>query len=102
MRPGFEGGQLPIIKRLPEKRGFNNVFRIEYTTVNTGSLNRFDSGSEVTPEGLLASGLVKSLRNPIKILAGGDVDRPLTIKANKFSASAKARIEAAGGKVEEI
>lgn len=102
MRPGFEGGQLPIIKRLPEKRGFNNVFRTEYNTVDTGNLNRFDSGSEVTPEGLLASGLVKSLRNPIKILAGGDVDRPLTVKANKFSASAKAKIEAAGGKVEEI
>ena len=102
MRPGFEGGQLPIIKRLPEKRGFNNVFRTEYCTVNTGSLNRFDAESEVTPEGLLASGLVKSLRKPIKILAGGDIDRPLTVKANKFSASAKAKIEAAGGKVEEI
>jgi large subunit ribosomal protein L15 len=65
MRPGFEGGQLPIIKRLPRKRGFNNIFRIEYSTVSIGSLSAFESASEVTPEKLLAAGLIKSLRNPI-------------------------------------
>jgi large subunit ribosomal protein L15 len=101
VRPGFEGGQLPLIKRLPRKRGFVNIFKTEYSTVNLGELNKFESGSEVTPETLLAAGLIKTLANPIKILADGDIDRPLTIKANKFSASAKAKIEAAGGKVEE-
>ncbi len=102
IRPGFEGGQLPLIKRLPRKRGFTNIFRTEYSTVNIGSLNTFESGSEVTPEKLVAAGMVKSLRNPIKILADGDINHPLTIKANKFSASAKAKIEAAGGKAEEV
>ena len=102
MRPGFEGGQLPLIKRLPRKRGFVNIFRTEYSTVNIGALNAFESGSEVTPEKLVAAGMIKSLRNPIKILADGDINYPLTVKANKFSASAKAKIEAAGGKAEEV
>ena len=102
MRPGFEGGQLPIIKRLPQKRGFVNIFRKEYSVVNVGSLNIFDSGSEVTPDILLAAGLVKSRRDPIKILASGDINHPLVIKANKFSTTAKAKIEAAGGKAEEV
>lgn len=102
MRPGFEGGQLPLIKRLPEKRGFTNIFRTEYSVVHLNELSKFESGSEVTPELLLAYGLVKSLRLPIKILADGDIDRPLTVKANKFSAAAKAKIEAAGGKTEEV
>jgi large subunit ribosomal protein L15 len=102
MRPGFEGGQLPLIKRLPRKRGFVNIFRTEYSTVNISRLNTFEPGSEVTPEKLVAAGMVKSLRNPIKILADGDINHPLTIKANKFSASAKAKIEAAGGTAEEV
>jgi len=102
MRPGFEGGQLPLIKRLPQKRGFVNIFRTEYSIVHLDKLSKFESGSEVTPEVLVASGMVKSLRYPIKILADGDIDRPLTVKANKFSAAAKAKIEAAGGKVEEV
>ncbi len=102
MRPGFEGGQLPLIKRLPRKRGFVNIFRTEYTFVNIDKLNIFESGSEVTPEKLVAAGVVKSLRHPIKILAGGDITYPLSVKANKFSAAAKAKIEAAGGKAEEI
>jgi large subunit ribosomal protein L15 len=101
MRPGFEGGQLPLIKRLPRKRGFTNIFRVEYSTVNVGSLNEFESGAEVNAELMLAAGLIKSLIKPIKILADGDIDRPLTVKAQKFSASAKAKIEAAGGKAEE-
>ncbi len=102
MRPGFEGGQLPLIKRLPRKRGFVNIFRIEYSIVNIDRLNIFESGSEVTPEKLVAAGVVKSLRYPIKILADGDINHPLLVKANKFSAAAKAKIEAAGGKVEEV
>ena len=102
MRPGFEGGQLPLIKRLPRKRGFVNIFRTEYTPVNIDKLSIFASGSEVTPEKLVAAGVVKSLRHPIKILARGDIAHPLSVKANKFSAAAKAKIEAAGGKAEEI
>ncbi len=102
MRPGFEGGQLPLIKRLPQKRGFVNIFRIEYNIVNLNKLNIFESGSEVTPEKLVAAGIIKSLRHPVKVLAEGDIAHPLVIKANKFSAAAKAKIEAAGGKVEEV
>jgi large subunit ribosomal protein L15 len=102
MRPGFEGGQMPLIKRLPEKRGFTNIFKTEYSTVNIGQLSVFESGSEVTPEKLVALGIVKSLKHPIKILAVGEMAHPLVIKANKFSAAAKAKIEAAGGKAEEI
>ncbi len=99
---GFEGGQLPIIKRLPRKRGFTNIFKTEYSTVSVESLNAFEPGSEVTPEKMLAAGVLKSLKNPVKILADGDIKHPLTVKANKFSASAKAKIEAAGGKAEEV
>lgn len=103
MRPGFEGGQLPLIKRLPQKRGFSNIFfRTEYCIVSINRLNIFESGSEVTPEKLVAMGIVKSLRHPIKILANGDISRPLVVKANRFSAAAKAKIEAAGGQVEEV
>jgi large subunit ribosomal protein L15 len=102
MRPGFEGGQLPLIKRLPRKRGFTNIFRTEYSTVNVGTLSAFESGSEVTPEKMVAAGMVKSLRKPIKILADGDIKHPITVKANKFSASARAKIETAGGKAEEV
>ncbi len=101
-RPGFEGGQLPLIKRLPRKRGFTNIFRMEYSPVNLESLNTFEPGSEVTLEKLVAAGMVKSLRNPIKVLGDGEITHPLTVKANKFSASARAKIEAAGGKAEEV
>ncbi|MBN2238551.1 MAG: 50S ribosomal protein L15 [Dehalococcoidales bacterium] len=102
MRPGFEGGQLPMIKRLPEQRGFTNIFRTEYTVVSVGSLNRFESGSEVTPEELIAAGLVRNMKNPVKILADGELQNPITVKAHKFSAAAKAKIEAAGGTAEEV
>ena len=102
MRPGFEGGQMPLIKRLPEKRGFTNIFRAQYSTVNIDQLSVFEPGSEVTPEKLVAAGIVKSLSRPIKILGGGEISRPLVIQANKFSAAAKAKIEAAGGKAEEV
>jgi len=99
---GFEGGQLPLTKRLPQKRGFVNIFRTEYSLVNLDKLNVFEAGSEVTPEKLAAAGVVKSLRYPIKILARGNINHPIVIRANKFSATAKAKIEAAGGKVEEV
>jgi len=102
MRPGFEGGQLPLIKRLPRKRGFVNIFKTEYSIVNINRLNIFEAESEVTPEKLVAAGVVKSLKHPIKILAEGDIKHPLLVKANKVSAAAKAKIEAAGGKVEEV
>ena len=102
MRLAFEGGQLPLIKRLTRKRGFTNISRIEYNTVSVGKLSTFESGSEVDLEKMVAAGLVKSLKKPVKILADGDIKHPLTVKANKFSASARAKIEAAGGKVEEV
>ena len=102
MKPGFEGGQLPLIKRLPQKRGFVNIFRTEYSVVNINKLNMFEVGSEVTPEGLVAAGLVKSLRRPVKILSEGDIAHPLLVRAHKFSTAAKAKIEAAGGSVEEV
>ncbi len=99
---GFEGGQLPIIKRLPRKRGFHNLFRVEYSPVNLSSLSSFEAGAEVTPEVLYKVGLVDSLTRPVKILADGEIKNAITVKANKFSEAAKAKIEAAGGKVEEI
>ena len=102
LRPGFEGGQLPIIKRLPWTRGFTNVAKIQYSVVNVGDLRLFDAGSEVSPESMLGKGLVKSIKFPVKILGNGELERSLTVKANKFSATAKTKIEAAGGKVEEI
>lgn len=101
MRPGFEGGQLPLIQRLPRKRGFTNPFKTEYSLVRLDKLSVFEPDSEVTPEKLVAAGIVKSLRHPIKILAGGELKHALVVKANKFSAAAKAKIEAAGGKAEE-
>lgn len=102
LRPGFEGGQLPLIRRLPWTRGFTNVAKTEYSLVNVGDLRLFEANSEVNPEALVESGLVKIARLPVKILGNGEIDRPLTVKANKFSATAKSKIEAAGGKVEEI
>jgi large subunit ribosomal protein L15 len=102
MRPGFEGGQLPLIKRLPKKRGFYNMFRIEYSVVNLSMLNNFEAGSEVNIASLNSAGVVKNADRPLKVLAGGDLDRALKIKANKFSAAAKAKIEAAGGTAEEV
>jgi len=102
MRPGFEGGQLPLIKRLPRKRGFVNIFRTEYSVVNTGKLNVFEAESEVSPESLLNAGLVRSLKYPVKILAEGDIGQALTVKVQKVTAAAKAKIEAAGGSVEEV
>ena len=102
VRPGFEGGQNPLIKKLPQKRGFVNPFRVEYVPVNIAELNHFDAGTMVTRELLVAARLIKSADQRVKILADGEIDRALTVKANRFSAEARAKIEAAGGTVEEI
>ena len=96
-RPGFEGGQMPLTRRVP-KRGFHNPFRTEYVLVSLASLDRFDAGQEVSPEAMREAGLVG--RGMIKILANGDVTKPLTVKAHGFSKGAKAKIEAAGGTTE--
>ncbi|MFO7772764.1 MAG: 50S ribosomal protein L15 [Dehalococcoidia bacterium] len=101
VRLGFEGGQLPLIKRLPRKRGFTNIFKVEYNTVNVGDLRIFSSGTEVTPKELLQAGLISAPRRPTKILGQGDIQHPLVVKANKFSSSAEKKILAAGGKVEQ-
>jgi len=101
VRLGFEGGQLPLIKRLPRKRGFTNIFKTEYNVVNVGKLAIFPPGTEVTPKELLQAGLIDSLKHPTKILGAGDIQHPLLVKANRFSSSAKKKILAAGGKVEQ-
>ncbi len=102
VRPYFEGGQLPLVRRLPHLRGFTNIWRVEYTPVNLARLSVFDAGSEITPEALAAAGIIKSGQERVKILANGDLDRALTVKAHKFSASAREKILAAGGSVEEL
>ncbi|QDI91488.1 50S ribosomal protein L15 [Salicibibacter halophilus] len=101
VRPGFEGGQNPIYKRLP-KRGFTNPTRKAYTVVNIETLNRFEEGTEVTPELLIETGTVKKENDGIKILGDGQLETKLTVKANKFSASAVKAIEAAGGRTEVV
>jgi large subunit ribosomal protein L15 len=101
VRLGFEGGQLPLIKRLPRKRGFTNIFKTKYNVVNVGKLTIFPSGSEVTPEELLRAGLISNRGNPTKILGVGDIQHPLLVSANKFSSSAEKKILAAGGKIKQ-
>ncbi|CAM3934552.1 50S ribosomal protein L15 [Mesobacillus zeae] len=101
VRPGFEGGQTPLFRRLP-KRGFTNINRKEYAVVNLDALNRFEDGTEVTPELLIETGLVKKELAGIKVLANGKLEKKLTIKAHKFSSAAKEAIEAAGGQSEVI
>ncbi|MGM9848561.1 MAG: 50S ribosomal protein L15 [Bacilli bacterium] len=102
VRTGFEGGQLPLFRRLP-KRGFNNYeFRTEYAVVNVGDLNDFKDGSVIELKNLKESGLVKKEKDGIKILGSGELTKKLTVKANKFSSTAKEKIENAGGKIEVI
>jgi large subunit ribosomal protein L15 len=101
VRPGFEGGQNPIYRRLP-KRGFTNFTRKEFALVNLDDLNKFTAGTEVTPEVLLEAGIVKNPKDGIKILGNGEVTVELSVKANKFSKSAVEKIQAAGGKTEVI
>jgi large subunit ribosomal protein L15 len=99
-RIGFEGGQMPLYRRIP-KRGFTNIWKVEYETVNVGDLNSFDSETEITPELLAEKRLVRK-KLGVKILGDGKLEKKLTVKANKFSKSAIEKIEAAGGRVEEL
>ncbi|MBC8079346.1 MAG: 50S ribosomal protein L15 [Gorillibacterium sp.] len=101
VRPGFEGGQNPLYRRLP-KRGFKNINRKEFAVVNLEDLNVFEAGTEVTPELLLETGMVKNPKDGIKILGNGDLTVSVTVKAHKFSASAVEKILAAGGQSEVI
>ena len=98
-RPGFEGGQMPLTMRLP-KRGFTNKWRVEYATVNVDRLNIFEDGAVVSPVELIQAGILKNVQDGVKILGNGEISKKLTVQANKFTASAKEKIEAAGGKVE--
>ena len=101
VEPGFEGGQMPMQRRLP-KRGFNPLNRKEYTLVNLGQMEVFESGSCVDLEALLKNSLISKVRDGVKVLANGDLTKALNVKAHKFSAAAKAKIVAAGGTAEEI
>ena len=100
-RPGFEGGQTPFFKRMP-KRGFTNRFRKEYATVNVSDLNKYDNGTVVTPELLLQDRLIRKVLSGVKVLGDGNLEKKLTVQANKFTGSAVEKIEAAGGSVEVI
>lgn len=95
----FEGGQTRLMKRLPRRRGFRNPFRVEYSAVNLKDLETFDAKTEVTPDLLKEKRILRSLRKPVKVLATGELTKPLTVHAHKFSLTAKERIEAAGGTV---
>lgn len=102
VRLGFEGGQLPLIQRLPRKRGFTNIFRTEYNIVNVGKLAIFPPRTEVTPEELLRAGLISIPDHPTKILGTGDIRHPLLVSANKFSSAAEKKILAAGGEIKKV
>lgn len=101
VRPGFEGGQMPLFRRIP-KRGFKNINRTEWATINIELLNAFEDGTEITPALLIESGAIKKVKDGVKILGDGNLERKLIVKANKFTKSAFEKIEAAGGKAEVI
>ncbi|EEG77784.1 50S ribosomal protein L15 [Dethiobacter alkaliphilus] len=101
VRPGFEGGQMPLQRALP-KRGFTSIFKKNYNEINVSRLNIFADGAEVTPELLKQEGLIKSLKDGVRILGNGELERSLTVKAQGFSKTAADKIQAAGGKVEVI
>ena len=98
---GFEGGQLPLIKGLPMKRGFNNIFKTYYSLVKLETLETFDAGSTVTPQSLMDQGHLRNLKRPVKVVGDGELTKPLTVVADKFTRSARAKIQAANGTVEE-
>ena len=103
LRPGFEGGQMPLIKGLPMKRGFNNRYKTYYALVDLDTLQeRFEANTQVTPELLHQLGIVRRTRLPVKVVGDGELQQPLTVAAHKFTASARAKIEAAGGTVTEL
>lgn len=101
VRPGFEGGQMPLARRLP-KRGFHNIFGTTHAPVNVSALDRFEDGTEVTAQTLAEAGIVKNQQDGVKILGSGELTKKLTVKAAAFSASAKEKIEKAGGKAEVV
>ena len=101
VHPGFEGGQMPLARRVP-KRGFNNIFATKYVGINVDALNRFEDGSVVDEAAIVNAGLVKKTLDGIKILGRGELTRSLTVKVTAFSATAKEKIEQAGGKAEEV
>jgi large subunit ribosomal protein L15 len=101
-RPGFEGGQLPMIKALPMKRGFTNIFKTYYALVKLDTLDQFNAGERITPELLRERGYLRDRKKPIKILGDGQLSKSITVAAHKFTRSAREKIEAAGGKVEEL
>lgn len=100
-RPGFEGGQMPLYRRLP-KRGFTNVFSKEYAEVNVSELNRFEDGAVVDPVALIEAGVLKNVRDGVRILGNGEITKSLTVIANGFTKTAEQKIIAAGGKVEVV
>ena len=103
LRPGFEGGQMPLIKGLPMKRGFNNRYKTYYALVDLDTLDeRFEANTQVTPELLHQLGIIRRTRLPVKVVGDGELQQPLTVAAHKFTASARAKIEAAGGTVTEL
>lgn len=102
IKPGFEGGQLPLYRRLPHMRGFHNIFRVSYSVINLERLAEFKAGSEVDPLAMAEAGLVKSPGELIKVLGNGELKKALKVSAHKFSASARQKIEAAGGTVVEL
>ena len=101
VRPGFEGGQMPLYRRIP-KRGFTNIFKKQLVAINVEQLNKFEEGTKVTPELLIEKGIIKKIKDGVKILGSGQLNVKLHVVANGFSETAKAKIEAAGGKTEVI
>ena len=101
VRPGFEGGQMPLQRRIP-KRGFNNIFGTRYAEVNVEELNRFEDGAEVDEKAIVEAGLLKNTRDGIKILGRGELQKKLSVKVAAFSQGAKSKMEAAGGKAEVV
>lgn len=101
VRPGFEGGQMPLYRRVP-KRGFTNIFKKDYSIINVGQLNMFENGDVVTQKELIDKGIIKKVGYGVKILANGELNKKLTIKANKFSQKAISKIELVDGKIEVV
>lgn len=102
VRPGFEGGQTPLHRRLPRRRGFNNVFAKEFAVVNLSQLAQFEAGTEITPEFLLEKRLIRDVKDGLKVLGDGELEHGLTVRAHKFSKSAVEKISAAGGTAEVL
>ncbi len=101
-RRGFEGGQLPLIKGLPMLRGFNNIFKVHYALVGLDALNAFDEGERITPQEMAQRQILRNLKHPVKVVGNGEITKAVTVAAHKFTRSARERIEAAGGRVEEL